>query len=279
MAFSFHCTAVTHIGNRRKNNEDNFFIENGEFLFPDEQRAMSQMMCRSVKKSTVFDSATNNICAVSDGMGGHRDGEIASRIVVEALTSFSNQHQAKASYSQREKYEYIQRFQEMVAQTNIEILNLSGDFDPSGMGATLTGVLLFAEEAVSFNIGDSSTFLYEDGSIQKLTIDDNEAEYFKATGASSVDEYGKRLTKYFGLPRSCGILTARISLPVPLRSGQIYLIASDGLTDYLSLNELSEFIKMYDNNPDSLAEQLVANVLNREHGGHDNITVVVVKVL
>lgn len=167
----------------------------------------------------------------------------------------------------------------MVAQTNVEILNLSGDFDPSGMGATLTGVLLFAEEAVSFNIGDSSTFLYEGGSIRKLTIDDNEAEYFKATGASSVDANGKRLTKYFGLPRSCGILTARISLPVPLRSGQIYLIASDGLTDYLCLRELSEIIKKHDNNPDSLAEQLVANVLNHEHGGRDNITVVVVKVL
>lgn len=279
MTCSFHCAAVTHIGNRRSNNEDNFFIGDGTFLSSDEQRSMSQLECKSIKKSTDFDGTVNRIYAVSDGMGGHKDGEIASRIVVEALTSFSNQHQAKASCSQREKYEYIQRFQEMVAQTNVEILNLSGDFDPSGMGATLTGVLLFAEEAVSFNIGDSSTFLYEGGSIRKLTIDDNEAEYFKATGASSVDANGKRLTKYFGLPRSCGILTARISLPVPLRSGQIYLIASDGLTDYLCLRELSEIIKKHDNNPDSLAEQLVANVLNHEHGGRDNITVVVVKVL
>lgn len=279
MAFSFHCAAVTHIGNRRRNNEDNFFIENGEFLFPDEQCVMSQLMCRSIKKSTVFDSAVNRICAVSDGMGGHRDGEIASRIVVEALASFSGRHQAKAFVRQREKYEFIKLFQDMVVQTNSEILKLNGDFDSSGMGATLTGVLFFAEEAVSFNIGDSSTFLYEDGFIQKLTVDDNEAEYFRATGATSMDASGKRLTKYFGMPRSCGILTARISLPVPLRPEQIYLIASDGLTDYLRLGELSQIIKKNDSDPDSIATQLVESVLSQENGGHDNITVVVVKVL
>lgn len=278
MTFSFHCTAVTHIGNRRSNNEDNFFIGNGTFLSSDEQRSMSQLECRFIKKSTVFDGAVNRIYAVSDGMGGHRDGEIASRIIAEALTSFSCRHQAKASVRQREKYEFIQLFQNMVVQTNAEILNQSGDFDPSGMGATLTGVLFFAKEAVSFNIGDSSTFLYEDNYIQKLTVDDNEAEYFRAAGASLMDAAGKRLTKYFGMPRSCGILTARISLPVPLRSGQIYLLASDGLTDYLGLEELAETIKKGDSNPDSIATQLVKNVLNQGNGGHDNITVVVVKV-
>ncbi len=278
MTFSFRCTAVTHIGNRRRNNEDNFFIEGGALLSSDEQQSMSQIECRSIKKSSSFDGTANRIYAVSDGMGGHRDGEIASRIVVEALASLSSQHQAKASFKRQEKFEFIQLFQEMIAQTNAEILNLSGDFDPSGMGATLTGVLFFTEEAVSFNIGDSSTFLYENGSIQKLTIDDNEAELFKANGTTSADSSGKRLTKYFGMPRSCGILTARISSPIPLRSGQIYLIASDGLTDYLSLDEMAQAIKRNDCNPDSIASQLIENVLNLENGGHDNITAVVVKV-
>ena len=279
VGFSFHCTAVTHIGNRRRNNEDNFFIANGEFISPDEQCAMSQQTCRVIKKSTAFDGAANRICAVSDGMSGHKDGEIASHMVVEALASFSDQYRTKAAVRQREKFEFVQLFQYMVAQTNADILKLSGDFDPSGMGATLTGVLFFAEEAVSFNIGDSSTFLYEDGSIQKLTVDDNEAEYFRAARDSSIDTNGKRLTKYFGMPRSCGILTARISLPIPLRPKQIYLIASDGLTDYLRLGDLRDITRMNDRDPDSVAEQLVENVLRQEDGGHDNITVVVVKVL
>ncbi len=279
MGFSFHCVAITHIGNRRKNNEDNFFIGNGEVLSPAEQQSMSQSGCKSIKKSMDADNAVNRIYAVSDGMGGHRDGEIASRIVVEALTSFSRQHQAKASVRHQEKYEFIQLLQKMIMQTNVKILNLSGDYDSFSMGATLTGVLFFAKEAVTFNIGDSSTFLYEDGTIQKLTVDDNELEYYRAINMDSHGKRGKGLTKYFGMPMSHGVLTAKVSSPIPLRSGQIYLIASDGLTDYLHLGELMETAKKYSHSPDSIAEQLIRDVLNQENGGHDNLTVVVLKIL
>lgn len=279
MAFSFRCAAITHIGNERKNHEDNFYIGEGQYLSAEEQRSMSQLACRSVQRFTEDRGTVNRIYAVSDGMGGHKDGEIASRIVVEAIDSFSRRNRAKASVKQREKYALIQRFQEMVAQTNAEILEQSGGFDPAGMGATLSGVLFFAKEAVSFNIGDSSTFLYENGFLRKLTVDDNEAQALRETGAAPTGTNGKRLTKYFGVPESYGVLTARISMPVPLRPGQLYLLASDGLTDDLSMGELTETIRREYSDPERIAVQLTEKVLNRENGGHDNITVVAVKVL
>ena len=65
MGFSFHCVAITHIGNRRKNNEDNFFIGNGEVLSPAEQQSMSPAGCTSIKKSMDADNAVNRIYAVS----------------------------------------------------------------------------------------------------------------------------------------------------------------------------------------------------------------------
>lgn len=279
MTFTFSCFAISHIGNWRKNNEDNFFVGEGAIISREEQSSMSQSENRVVRKSTCLDGSANRIYAVSDGMGGHKNGEVASRMVVEALEDFSRQHRMGPCCNRQAKYNFIQDFQDMICQTNAMILGATGDFDVDSMGATLSGVLFFADEAVVFNIGDSSTFLCENGNIQKLTIDDNEAERFQDIDLTLLESRGKRLTKYFGLPRSCGRLTARISSPITLRSGQIYIVASDGLTDYLRLEEMAEEIKVCRGSPSSISEHLVERALDRENGGHDNITVVVLKVL
>lgn len=277
--FSYECFAITHIGSRRRNNEDNFFIGNGAILSLDEQQSMSQAENKIVRKSTYMDGILNRIIAVSDGMGGHKHGEVASRMVVEAVSSFSQQNQMRAFNRRQDKFGFIQSFQNMVYQTNEKILDCAGgDFEADIMGATLTGLILFADEAAAFNIGDSSTFLYENHVVRKLTTDDNEAERFKDIDVTLLEANGKRLTKYFGMPRSCGTLTARISQPVPLRPEQIYIIASDGLTDYFSLDDLSAMITGGECNPSIVSEQLVEGALNKENGGRDNITVVVLKV-
>lgn len=279
MRFFFECSAATHIGNRRRNNEDNFFIGAGTLLSLEEQQSMSQSQTRMIRKATCLDGTANRIYAVSDGIGGHRDGETASRVTVEMLSAFSLRHQMKACGRRREKYAFIQAFQDLIGQTNMSMLDPSGGLDADGMGATLTGVLCFADEAAAFNIGDSSTFLYENGSIRKLTVDDNEAERFKGTDTALLEAHGRRLTKYLGMPRSCGALTARISPPVPLRPGQIYLMASDGLTDCLTPDGLAQAILEAGCAPGPASVRLVEAALEQEGGGRDNITVVLVKVL
>ena len=96
MAFSFKCMVATHIGNRRKNNEDNFFI--GEILTHEEQAAMSQTKNRLAMKNLIADNTVNKIFAVSDGMGGHKYGEMASLIAVETINNFTNSHKEKSQY-------------------------------------------------------------------------------------------------------------------------------------------------------------------------------------
>jgi protein phosphatase len=278
MAFSFECCAVTHIGNRRKNNEDNFYI--GDWLLPEEQSSMLQAGNKLVMKRQLLDGAVNRIFAVSDGMGGHDFGEVASFIVVNALNDFTIGHKMKPSRKRHEKFAYIQAFQELIEQTNHNILEYAAENNANeNMGATLSGLIAFSDEVAPVNIGDSSTFLFENSSLRKLTTDDNEASMLKETESSELAGNGKRLTKYFGLPKSSGILTATVSEPVPLKIGQIYVVASDGLTDALTIDDMSNIIGENPSNIETTANHLVDFALNSNDGGRDNITVVMIKTI
>ncbi|GHU38902.1 phosphatase [Clostridia bacterium] len=278
MAFSFECVAVTHIGNRRKNNEDNFFI--GELLTPEEQGAMSQSGNKIFRKNLIVDGSSNRVFAVSDGMGGHEHGEVASYIAVSALNDFVVKHKGKASRWRKDKFAYIQEFQEVVGQANSKILDYAAENNATdNMGATLSGLIVFSDEVAPLNIGDSSTFLYENDALRKLTADDNEISIWRDNAKhTELEAHGKRLTKYFGLPKSSGILTAAISSPVPLRAEQIYLIASDGLTDFLSVDSISQIIGRNTGNLEKISDELVETVLSGDDSGRDNITVVMLKI-
>lgn len=266
--FSFTCSAVSHIGNYRENHEDNFFV--GDMLTSDEQASIRQSGTKYVEKTLTTDSGRNRIFAVSDGMGGHENGEVASCMVVDALRRFTDLEGGKAFCRRQDKFTYIERFQKMVQQTNLQMLRR--DQDKSGtecMGATLSGLILFADEAVPFNIGDSAVYLFENGSLQKLTVDD-----------TGTERYGKsrHLTKYFGLPEAGGILTAVMSAPIALRKGQVFLIASDGLTDSLQPERITGVLGDNQEDTGKAADALIESALAVEGGGRDNITVVVLKI-
>lgn len=277
MAFYYECSAVTHIGTRRKNHEDNFYI--GELLTPGEQASLSQASPRCVRKSIAADNSRNRIFAVSDGMGGHKNGEAASCMTVDALRHFADADTAKALRRRQDKYAYIQNFQDMIRQTNRRMLEDSaGEKETDCMGATLSGVILFSDEMVSFNIGDSSVFLFENGILRKLTVDDSEAAWSGVRREGMQESKGRRLTKYFGLPEVNGVLTAAIPDPIPLRDGQVFLISSDGLTDSLSVGDMCRILKGCQENVGKAADLLVENTLWAENGGRDNITAVVLKI-
>lgn len=277
MAFCYECAAISHIGSRRRNHEDNFFI--GELLTPDEQASLSQSGRKYIQKNLSADNSRNRIFAVSDGMGGHRDGEVASCMVAEALRSFTDDSLPKAFRRRRDKFAYVQNFQNMVRQTNRKMLECSdGGRETDHMGATLSGIILFADETAPFNIGDSSTFLFENDELKKLTVDDNEASWFEKNVRGEPEAKGRRLTKYFGLPESSGVLTAAISDPVPIREGQIFLISSDGLTDCMPDEKIAGVLADHSRDIRKTADILIESALAAENGGRDNITAVLLKI-
>jgi len=276
MSFLLECFAISHIGNHRKNNEDNFYI--GELISMEEQLSIAQSQNRFINKSIVTDNAVNRIFAVSDGMGGHEYGEVASYIVVDALAKFELENTESKSICENDKYIYIQSLQRKINQTNKNI-NIFSSINSAGddMGATLSGVVVFSDEIVAINIGDSSVFLFEKNKLIKLTTDDNEAELFCGV-ATKNNSTGKRLTKYFGLSPTDGALTATITKPIPLSSEQIYIITTDGLTDYISTGMIFEIVRKNTENPELTANILLSEILRDKSNGRDNITVVILKI-
>jgi len=278
VAFSFDCFVITHTGNHRKSNEDNFLV--GEMLMPEEQAAMSGATSRLISKRFTASGSVNNIFAVSDGMGGHDFGEVASYVIVNALSEFVSQYKTKPCRKRNDKFMYIQAFQEMVKRTNKAILDYAADNNASeNMGATLSGLIAFPDEVAPINIGDSSTFHFENDKLTKLTIDDNEKSIFEGVYPFALKKNGQRLTKYFGLPESCGILTATISAPIPLRAGQVFIIASDGLTDYLTTDDISDILTENSDSIEQAVSALIESALDGDNGGRDNITVVALKAI
>lgn len=276
MPLAIECFAISHIGNYRKNNEDNYYI--GKYLTLEEQSLLSQEHRKYYSHNITTDESENRIFAVSDGMGGHEYGEVASYIVVHALDKFNKENLNRCT-KKKEKFAYIQAFQKVIDIANREINDFAisknvGD----NMGATLSGVIVFSNEIAPFNIGDSETFIYEKGSLTKLTTDDNEASIFGNANINNQESKGKRLTKYFGLPKSHGTLTATISKPISLKAGQIFITATDGLTDSLTTDEISNIIKNKTDTVGDTVNAILNKALSKDRGGRDNITIVMMKI-
>ena len=101
---------------------------------------------------------------------------------------------------------------------------------------------------------------------------------FGGSGRISPGDAGRRLTKYFGLPESGGMLAAAMSEPIPIRDGQIYLICTDGLTDSLATGEIKEILASYGSSVSETADRLIEKALVSDGGGRDNTTAVVLKI-
>lgn len=110
--------------------------------------------------------------AVSDGMGGHNAGEVASRICVEELASAYSMLQRTASLQ-----EAVTFLQEVIAQINEKVCEMSHRrTDLKGMGATLVLMVTYGTELAVLNIGDSRAYQFTDDVMTQITKDHTEGQ-------------------------------------------------------------------------------------------------------
>jgi len=249
--------ARTDVGMHRSGNEDSFLVADltaGKIgLGPD------------VSKHQLGERGS--LMIVSDGMGGAAAGEIASEMAVttmreslaamDAATEISDQLRIAAEIANDRIWNY--------SQENPEL---------SGMGATLTAVLIQGITAYIAQVGDSRAYLIRRQQIKQLTKDQSLAQMLVDSGAIKPDQMDS-------VPQNV-IMQAMGTQPavkVAMSAVQLFrndclVICSDGLSNKIPPTEIRDMVQSFDDLTEA-CRSLVDKA--NERGGEDNITVIVAR--
>ena len=214
------------------------------------------------------------VFAVADGMGGHAAGEVASQVAVESL--------------QASDASTLDALRQAVRDANRAVWErASGDAELRGMGTTLCVIALTHagggggssedDRIIVANVGDSRVYQFHDGDLMQITDDHSLVEDLVREGRLSADEartHPQRniLTRVLGNEADVEVDGWEL---VPQR-GDRYLLCSDGLFNEVEEDRIASVLRRLAD-PDDAAQELVA--LANQHGGRDNISVVVVDVV
>jgi len=235
MSFAFHYAARSDIGMVRSNNQDSGY-------------------------------AGPHLLAMADGMGGHAGGDIASSTVVGALVDLDGQALGGT--------EAGPALLERIAAANAELgERVKAEPKLRGMGTTLIAILRSRDKLVLAHIGDSRAFLVRDGEVTQITKDHSFVQSLVDEGRISADEATHHPQRSLVTRVLTGQPTDEPDLVIrQAKVGDRYLIASDGLTDYVAADTVGSIL-LETADPGAACDRLVSLALRA--GAPDNVTVVI----
>lgn len=261
----------TNIGNSRQNQEDNVIFPNGSFLNADLVKLISEQ--RRTHEAIYKGNCENGfLVAVSDGMGGHASGEVASGLTVRYLSEKYRQIIDESYLNEQFLTNEIDNLNRLVVSYSKK------DACLRGMGATLCGVVGTKGVYYGFSIGDSRLYRYSNNRLEQLSADHTEGQRLLRLNLLTEDEYQrfprrKNLYKYIGVNREPAPDVFKIGNCIP---GSILVLCSDGLTDALSDEEIATVLRK-SGSIEYKGRLLIDNALERNIGHGDNITLILVE--
>lgn len=222
---------------------------------------------RDNNEDAILWDAAAGWAVLADGMGGHMAGEVASRLAVETL---------QTHLGETAKGGEADRLREAVLEANQRIHEQAGaDVRCHNMGTTIVATLFRDGTLTCAHVGDSRLYRFSDAGLEQLSHDHSLVQELVDEGMMSSEEAAESSHKNV-ITRALG-LEATVEadvLQVPLRSGELYLLCSDGLSDKIPDAELALLLQEPD--LDAMAQQLVAEANRR--GGEDNISVILARI-
>jgi len=248
----------TDVGLVRKSNEDSFAIADltGGSLLQEQRVAQFE-----VGRSGV-------LLAVSDGMGGHQAGEVASALVVESLRrSMASQADGPASDALLEK---------ATLAANREVWQAAHYPGRENMGATLTALFVHGKTAHIAEVGDSRAYLLRGGEIVQVTRDQSYVQLLLESGSLSAADakdcdFSNIVLQAMGLKPEVTVAMGRLDL----RQRDCLILCSDGLSNKLSADDIRSVI-LKSTRLDDACVRLIDEAKRR--GGDDNITAILAGV-
>jgi len=234
----FECVSRTHVGLRRKVNEDSMMVRTDRGLW-----------------------------AVADGMGGHEAGDVASAKVTEALLRLP------IFYGLDDLVEGAIAALKRVNQELIEIA--ASEHGSRTIGSTVVGLAIADGQFRCFWAGDSRAYRVRGEQIAQLTRDHSLVQDLVDAGMLSPQEAENHPNSSV-ITRAVGVVE-ELKVDIvsgDARPGDQFLLASDGLTRLIDADELAAELSSM--RPTEAAEKLIETVLSR--GAPDNVTIVIAKL-
>lgn len=210
--------------------------------------------------------------AVADGMGGHRAGEVASKMAMDVLDALESMPSTDSGW------------RDLVVQINRAVLDAARlDRRYRGMGTTLTLAALVDVELAVVHVGDSRAYVACGGRIKQLTEDHSLVQTLVSAGTITEEEAMRHhsrnvITSAIGVEGDLRIDVVRTKV----RPSDVVVVCTDGLSSLVTGKEILAMITEAtrsaapDDCPQVVADMLVSKALER--GGYDNVTAIVGRV-
>ena len=219
---------------------------------------------------------------LSDGMGGHAAGDVASKIVVTEVFS-------ELKFQSSDVPRFVENVNKVLKSAAISAnecmaAHAATNPDTAGMGATLVAPVFVKDHLYWISIGDSPLYLLRDGKLRQLNEDHSlgpHIDYMVRSGMMSEDVGRNHPDRNALTSVLIGETIERIDCPeVPfqLRSGDILIVASDGL-QFLSNGRIREVLRESDDMPSvRIADRLMGELRKLGDPEQDNISFSIIKV-
>lgn len=243
-------------GKQRTHNEDAFFTLTTMFSFNESEIPFG-------------------LYIVADGMGGHKNGEIASELAIRTIVG----HILKEIFTplmslnpKPSEMSFREVFQAGIEEANTEILKNS-----FGGGTTVTAVLILGDQMTIAHVGDSRVYSIDrEGNLEALTRDHSLVKRLQELGQITPEEaavHPQRNVLYRALGQGDPFEPEIISTIRP-ESGYL-LICSDGLWSIVGQEGINEIIK-FGKSPQQTCDRLIDAA--NDAGGPDNISAIFVEI-
>jgi PPM family protein phosphatase len=222
-------------------------------------------LVRSNNEDSVYAGA--RLLALADGMGGHAAGEVASQLVIAALAHLDDDEPGG---------DLLAKLDAAIRSGNSAIAaQVEMEPDLEGMGTTLTAILFAGNRLGLAHIGDSRGYLLRDGELTQITKDDTFVQTLVDEGRITREEAHSHPQRSLIMRALTGHEVEPTLTMREVRTGDRYLLCSDGLSDPVSDETILDALQIPD--VTDSADRLIELALRG--GGPDNVTVVVADVV
>ncbi|HEY0076352.1 MAG TPA: PP2C family serine/threonine-protein phosphatase [Abditibacteriaceae bacterium] len=218
----------------------------------------------------------SGLLLVADGMGGHQAGEVASNLAMQTARQIFESGIALPD-EELSGQKLLERVSQAVQEINRIVYQIGDGNGAARPGTTLTLCLARPHEFVIGHAGDSRAYLIRRNEVEQVTQDDSSVAEMVRRGLMTEEEartsqFRNQITKAIGLRPDIEPTVYYGNW----QSGDVLLLCSDGLTEYVTPHEMLQLVQ----SGDSL-QQVCAALIDKANagGGHDNISVAAARLL